>query len=178
MRDPLTVNRVVNAEGDAFSLIISFALPGTLGEKPEIMNFLNGIAEQFRRDYPKTNVYIGGIVAMDAAILELSTKESVSFLIMNIIFVVILMTFFLRRIRPILSSILIFIISIIAAMSLSGYMGWKITPFTATVPTVVLIIAVADCIHLITAFVQRLNGGMEKRAALLGALSLLICGLL
>jgi len=171
VRDPLTVNRVVNTEGDAFSVIISFALPGTLGEKPEIMNFLNGVAEQFRRDYPKTNVYIGGIVAMDAAILELSTKESVSFLIMNIIFVVILMTFFLRRIRPILSSIVIFIISIIAAMSLSGYMGWKITPFTATVPTVVLIIAVADCIHLITAFVQRLNRGLEKRSALLGALS-------
>ena len=172
VQDPLTVNRVVNPQGNAFSLVISFALPNEgIGEKPEIMAFVNEKANEFRAKYPQTNVYIGGLIPLDATFLELSSQEAAMFLLMNILLVIALMTILLKRFKPLLPSVIVFLLSIAAAMALSGYMGWKITPFTASVPTVVLIIAVADCIHIITAFVQRLNRGIAKREALIDALS-------
>jgi uncharacterized protein len=172
IRDPLTVNRVVNPQGNALSLVISFSLPNqAIGEKPEIMAFVNARADEFRANFPDANVYVGGLIGLDATFLELSTQESALFLLMNVLLVVVLMTLFLKRLKPLLASILIFFLSIAVAMALSGLMGWKITPFTASVPTVVLIIAVADCIHIITAFVHRLNRGIDQREALIEALS-------
>ena len=170
--DPLTLNRVVNPEGNAFSVVVSFALPNLgLGEKPEIMKFVNVRAETFRKAFPEVNVYVGGLVALDATFLKLSTEESALFLILNTMLVVVLMAVLLRRLKPLLFSIFIFIFSIVAAMALSGLMGWKITPFTASVPTVVLIIAVADCVHIITAFSRHLDQGIDQRRALFEALS-------
>ena len=172
IRDPLTVNRVVNPQGNALSLVISFSLPNqAIGEKPEIMAFVNARADEFRANFPDANVYVGGLIGLDATFLELSTQESALFLLMNVLLVVVLMTLFLKRLKPLLASILIFFLSIAVAMALSGLMGWKITPFTASVPTVVLIIAVADCIHIITAFVHRLNRGIDQREALIEALA-------
>lgn len=172
IRDPLTVNRVVNAQGNAFSLVISFALPNQrVSEKSEIMAFVNGRADEFRKSFPQANVYVGGLIALDHTFMDISSKESALFLLMNTALVVSLMALLLRRIKPLLASILIFFISIAFAMAVSGFMGWKITPFSASVPTVVLIIAVADCVHIITAFVHRLNRGIEQRQALLEALA-------
>lgn len=170
--DPLTVNRVINAQGNALSVVISFALPNQrVSEKSEIMAFVNTHADEFRERFPQTNVYVGGLIALDHTFMDISSKESALFLLMNIVLVVSLMALLLRRIKPLLASIVIFFISIAFAMAVSGFMGWKITPFTASVPTVVLIIAVADCVHVITAFVHRLNRGLGQRQALLEALA-------
>ena len=105
-------------------------------------------------------------------VMKISQKESGMYLGVVIAIVVVLLTLILRSFKPIVVSVFVFIFSVIAAMALSGMMGWKLTPFTASVPMIVLILAVADCVHFVTTFVHRLHQGEEKRAALIGALEL------
>ena len=171
INEPLTVNRVVNQEGNVLAVNVSFAFPNVEGdEKLNSDAFVQNLASQFRIDFPQTNVYVGGLTALDATVMKISMKESGMFLGLVILIVVGLLIFMLRTVKPILVSIIVFIFSIMAGMALSGMVGWKLTPFTSSVPMIILIIAVADCVHFITAFVQRMQAGEDKNIALTGAL--------
>ena len=172
LNEPLTVNRVVNPSGSVLAINVNFAFPNIKGdEKLQSDGYVQELAEAFRVDFPETEVYVGGLTALDATVMKLSMKEGGLFLGLVIVVVVILMALFLRTVKPILASVLVFVFSIMGGMALSGMMGWKLTPFTSSVPMIILIIAVADCVHLITSFTFRMRAGEEKKQALTNALS-------
>ena len=172
LNEPLLVNRVVTPDGSVLAINVSFAFPNEgAEEKLAADGFVQSLAEEFRQEFRQTNVYVGGLVALDATVLSISTRETGLFLGLVILIVVTLLALLLRTLQPVLASILVFMFAIVAAMALSGLMGWKLTPFTASVPMIVLIIAVADCVHVLTTFVHRLNGGEGKAEALMGSLA-------
>ena len=173
VNEPLTVNRVVNRAGNVLAVNVSFAFPNINGdEKLNSDAFVQSLADVFRQNYPETNVYVGGLTALDATVMRISMKESGMFLGLVILVVLLLLAFILRTVKPILLSVVVFVLSVMAGMALSGMMGWKLTPFTSSVPMIILIIAVADCVHLVTALVHRMQAGEEKNTALINALRL------
>jgi uncharacterized protein len=173
LSDPLLLNKVVNEQGYVLAINISFAFPNlSLDEKLNAEGYVQNIVEKFRNEYPQTNAYVAGLVALDATVMKISQKESGMFLVLVMLVVVVLLMLILRSVQPVLVSILVFIFSVVAGVAFSGMMGWKLTPFTASVPMVILILAVADCVHFITSFMHRLRSGEEKRQALVSALEL------
>lgn len=173
LSDPLLLNKTVNEQGNVLAINISFAFPNlSLDEKQNAESFVQKTVEAFRERHPEANAYVAGLVALDVAIMKISQKESGMFLGLVMLVVVGLLVFILRTLQPVLVSIFVFVFSIVAGVAFSGLMGWRLTPFTASVPMVILILAVADCIHFITSFVRRLRGGEEKRQALVSALKL------
>lgn len=172
VNEPLTVNRVVNKSGDVLAINVSFAFPNINGnEKLDSDAFVQEQADIFRENFLQTNVYVGGLTALDATVMKISMKESGLFLGIMMLVVTVLLAFMLKTLKPLIASILVFIFSIMAGVAFSGMMGWKLTPFTSSVPMIILIIAVADCVHLITAFMQRFNAGESKLEALSQAIS-------
>lgn len=173
LSDPLLLHKTVNAQGNVLAINVSFAFPNlSLDEKLNAEGYVQKTIESFRQQYPQTNAYVAGLVALDATVMKISQQESALFLGLLMLIVVVLLIVILRTVQPVLVSILVFVFSIVAGVAFSGMMGWKLTPFTASVPMVILILAVADCVHFITSFVHRLRAGEEKRQALVSALEL------
>ncbi len=173
LSDPLLLNKAVNREGNVLAVNISFAFPNlSLNEKLDAEDFVQKTVQELQKDYPEINTYVAGLVALDATVMRISQKETGLFLGLVMMIVVGLLIFILRTFQPIAVSVLVFVFSIIAGMAFAGMMGWKLTPFTASVPMIILILAVADCVHFITSFMQTLREGMEKRPALVAALKL------
>lgn len=171
LSDPLLLNKTVNAQGNVLAINISFAFPNlSLGEKLNAENYVQKTVADFRAHHPEANAYVAGLVALDATVMKISQKESGMFLGLVMLVVVGLLIVILRTLQPIIVSILVFVFSIVAGVAFSGMMGWRLTPFTASVPMVILILAVADCVHFITSFVHRLRIGEKKRQALVSAL--------
>ena len=171
LHEPLLVNRVVNPAANVLAINVSFAFANeSASEKLGADAYVQTRAAQFRREHPQTNVYVAGLVALDATVLAISLKETGMLLGLVIVIVLVLMTLLLKRWVQVIPCLLVFIFSMMASMALSGMMGWKLTPFTSSVPMIVLIIAVADCVHYLTNVAQRLSAGESKRAALVDAL--------
>ncbi len=171
LNDPIALNRVVNTEGNVLAVNVVFHFPMIAGdEKLVSYAYVDELAANFREAYPQTRVYVGGLTALDATVMNLSIKETGLFLMLVLLISIVLLSVLLRAFIPVIASVSVLLFSVIAALSLSGMMGWKLTPFTSTVPMVVLIIAIADCIHFITVFIKRLNAGEDKKLALLNSL--------
>ncbi|CAM2067118.1 MMPL family transporter [Sulfidibacter corallicola] len=169
--DPIALHRVVNPEGNVLALNVTFHFPMLSGdEKLNSYGYVRELADRFGKDHPETRVYVGGLTALDATVMTISMEETGLFLGLVMLVAVALLALMLRAIVPVFASALVLVFSIMAGMSLAGMMGWKLTPFTTTVPMIILIIGVADCVHLVTAFVQR-NGREPKNRALTAALA-------
>jgi predicted RND superfamily exporter protein len=52
-------------------------------------------------------------------------------------------------------------------MGTAGWMGFKLTPPSASAPTLILTLAVADCVHYLVTFYQNLRKGMDRQAAVI-----------
>ena len=158
MTEPQLLNRATNASGNVVAVSVSFAFPNQdAREKLDAYAFVVKTAQSFESENPALKVRISGLVALDATVMEISQRETGLFLMLVVVIVVLLLAVFLRSVVAVVLSIFVCIFSILAALSLAGFMGWKLTPFTASVPLVVLIIAVADCVHLLTGYLRNLR---------------------
>ena len=166
LSEPQLLNRAVNEQGNVTAINISFAFPNkSLNEKLTADEFVQAEIEQFRRDNPQINAYVAGIIALDATVMRISQKESGMFLMLLLSLAVVLMIIILKSLRPVLASVFVVLFSIAAGMAFSGFMGWKLTPFTASVPMMILVLAVADSIHLISGYLQARGKGYKNKEA-------------
>ncbi|MCW8887155.1 MAG: MMPL family transporter, partial [Motiliproteus sp.] len=78
----------------------------------------------------------------------------------------------LRTITGTISTVIIIIVSIAATMGLGGWSGLYLTGPSASAPTMILTLAVADCIHILTTLFYEMRQGVEKRKALFDSLKL------
>ncbi len=173
LAEPLLLNRAINENGDVTGVSVSFAFPNVdASEKLEAVKFVEETVAKFQNSIPGIQIYIGGLIALDATVMKIAEKEAGMFLGLVMLIVVVLVAFLLRSVLPLMASILVFVFSIVAGVAFSGMMGWKLTPITASVPMIILILAVADCVHLITSFQQHLSKGNSKVEAIREALKL------
>jgi len=171
MHEPLLMHRATNRVGNVVAASVSFSFPNLdASEKLSAYAYVKQIAHEFEANNPELKTYISGLVALDATVMDVSQKETGLFLILVIGAVIILLAIFMRTFTPVIISIVVCLLSIVMALSLSGLMGWKLTPFTASVPMIILIIAVADCVHMITSYLQNLAKNHPKSDALVLAM--------
>ena len=167
LNEPLLVNRLVSKSADAAGINITIELPGKneITEGPEVVSFSRDMIKQFEQSHPDIQVYTTGIVMMNNAFPEASLndiKHLIPFAFAAIVFGLI---FFLRSISGTFSALLVIILSILMGMGTAGWLGFKLTPPSASAPTMILTLAVADCVHFLVTFLNSMRTGMGKISA-------------
>lgn len=167
LAEPQLLNRAINPEATVQAINVSFAFPNkSLNEKLDADDFVQQRVESFRLAMPNTRAYVAGIIALDATVMKISQSESGFFLLLILAIVIVALMAMMKSFKPILVIVLVVVFSVIAGMAFSGLMGWKLTPFTASVPMMILVLAVADSVHFISGFVQKIREGTRKSEAL------------
>jgi len=77
---------------------------------------------------------------------------------------------FMRLLPGTASTFLIIILSIMAAMGLGGYVGFPLTPPSMSAPTIILTVAIANCVHILVTFLHDMRTGKDKNSALVESL--------
>ncbi|MBV1911698.1 MAG: MMPL family transporter [Kangiellaceae bacterium] len=173
LAEPQLLNRAINPDAEVLALSVSFLFPAKdMNEKLQANDFVEKLVNEFGQRLPQTNTYISGLVALDATVMKISSKETGVFLLAIILVVAILMWVLFRAVKPALITVVIILFSVITGMAFSGLMGWKLTPFTASVPLMILVLATADCIHFISSVMESISKGMDKKEAIKKSLTL------
>jgi len=84
--------------------------------------------------------------------------------------VIVTLLFLLRSVTATIGTFLVIALSIVAAMGLSGWLGIALTPPSASSPTTILTLAVADCVHVLVTFLHSMRDGKDKTAAIIESL--------
>lgn len=166
-KDPLIAHRLVAPDGAMAVLKVSLALPGM---KPEtvgsVASAVRSVVDDFRKRNPDHRFYISGNVMAGHAFGE-ATQNDMSLLIPVMIIVTFLMLWFWIRTPLGLAVIgMTFGFSAVAALGFMGWAGIDLSTSTASVPIIVMTLAIADCVHIITGYQAQLRDGLGRREAL------------
>jgi len=132
----------------------------------QITGYINAMTERYKAKYPNHNFYHSGVVYMSDAFGTASQKDSSTLIPMMFGAVVLLMLVFLRSFTGTMITIVVIVTTIASTMGLAGWLGFYISTATANVPTMVMTLVVADCVHIISSMLFALRDGKSKEEAL------------
>lgn len=120
-------------------------------------------------EYPEIDIHLTGALMLSASFSEVAMADSQTLIPAMYGLIIVVMLLVIRSASATFATLLLIMFSTIFGMGIGGWLGIKLTPISITAPTIILVIAVADAVHIIAAFRQRMRRGMEKSAAIIEA---------
>lgn len=166
--EPLLVNRIVSPAGQVTGVNVIVQLPGIdpAQEVPQVVAFSRDLARQMSQRYPALELHLTGIVLLNNAFSEMSLLDMQTLVPVMFAIIVLVLVILLRSVWGTLATVLVILLSIVTALGAAGWMGIKLTPPTAASPTMIMTLAVANCVHLLVTFLQRMREGEAKSDAM------------
>jgi len=172
LSEPLLAKKLIALNGDSTVVNITIRTPGKdkTKEIPIVAASARELRDRFQAKYPDIKFMLSGMIMMNTSFPE-ATKADAGRL-MPIMFIVVVLTILglLRSISGTIATIVVILTSIGATMGIWGWMGGFMTGPSAGAPIMILTLAVADCVHLLSTFYYNMRHGMLKRDAMIDSL--------
>ena len=161
------VGRLVSRDGYVGGVAITFILPENhdVGVV-EITDYLDRLITEASAKHSDMDFYLTGDVVMNRAFSD-TTKEDLETLAPIVFLIIVLATILL--LRSIFGTVAIVIIIMFVINSTLGLIGWAgevLSPTNSGIPIIVMVIAVAHSVHIVTTALSSMNQGLDKHAAI------------
>jgi predicted RND superfamily exporter protein len=167
LNEPLLKNRLISPKGHVAGVNATVQLPGkALTEVPEVAQFARELAAKIDKAYPNHKIYITGLAMMNNAFGESSQADMASLVPLMFLVIMISLGVLLRSFSATFAVVIMIFGTIMFAMGIFGWLGWKLTPPSASAPTIIMTMAVADTVHLLVTFLHNLRQGQERAHAM------------
>jgi len=168
INEPLLVNKIISASGHVSVVNVTVQLPGIdpMVETPEVATSVRAIKAKFLAENPGVEVYLSGMIMMNTSFGESSIGDSTTLTPLMFLIVIVTIGLLLRTITGTISTVIIIIMSIVTTLGLAGWLGFYMTGPTTSAPTMIMTLAVADCIHILTSMFYEMRQGADKRTAI------------
>jgi len=167
LNEPLLVNRLISKDASVTAINVTLEMPGKeVTEVPEAVAYARQMRDAFKEKYPHFNIYLTGLTMLNNAFAEASMKDMGTLNPIMFLLIFALIIFLTRSISGTFAALVIIILSIVSAMGFAGYIGVQLTPVSMTAVTVIMTLAVADCVHIVITFREGINNGMVKIEAI------------
>ena len=125
------------------------------------------LRDDYRKAYPDIEFYLTGSVMFDTAFSEVGQKDMSTLVPLMLLVLVITIGLIFRTIAATLITLTIIVMATGTAMGLAGWLGIAINPASASAPTIILTLAVADSVHVLFMMYHLLNQGKSRREAII-----------
>ncbi len=177
LSEPALRNRLISADASVTGVFVTFQMPdpeddGAKAQQAvgELVGQARATVRQIEADYPGIDVRLTGSVMMNNSFFESSIKDLKTLIPAMYAGIVIAMLLLVRCVSSTLATVVVIAFSIVTAMGLAGWAGIRLTSPSVSAPTVILTLAVADCVHVIVSMFAAMRHGFGKRAAIVESL--------
>ncbi|OUS32545.1 hypothetical protein A9Q99_00280 [Gammaproteobacteria bacterium 45_16_T64] len=159
---------LVTREGDLSLVSITLNLPleNSADAAISTVNHVKDTVFELRAKYPNIRFRILGSVVMEVSMPEIVQEDSETVIPLATLIVFIFMALILRDIVGNIAAMLTCTLAVIAGLGAVLWTGVKLSPILMNTPAVIIILGMADCIHLIVNYSQGLSRGLDKKSAL------------
>ena len=174
LSDPRTAGSILARDGGVSVVNVTVELPteGQLEAVAEVAEYARSVATEAEERYPGLDLRIVGTVMVNQTFLEASVGSQKIFLPASLLLMALLLGVLTRGWPGVTATGAVIVFSILASVGLGTWAGMPFSPPIAPAPTIVLMIVVANCVHLLVALQQRLRAGDSKHDAIVEAISL------
>lgn len=168
LSEPVLAGRLISTQGHVTAINITVNLPeAEISEAVKQVNdHVIALTERYKTKYPNHDFYHTSIVFMNHSFAMAAQADAGTLVPLMFAAIVLVMWGLLRSFTGTLSTVIVIVITIVSTLGLAGWMGFFLSTASVNVPTLVMTLAVADCIHVITSMTYGLRKGMSKQEAI------------
>lgn len=146
-------------------LVELYAYPeGEVDPRKKIAPAVNALLE--KDTYKDLGIVAVGDPIFDAEMEQISNDETGTLWLIALVLQMLIIAYFTRSVRLTWVPILVMALANVAVFGLISFIGWKLTFFVTIVPSLIMCIGMADCIHIGCAYQDELASGKSKNEAL------------
>ena len=166
--EPLLKQRLVSPTGHVTSVSATIQLPrlDETKEVPEVVEFSRKLADEMRLLAPDIEVRLSGMVFMNNAFAESAQGDMATLVPLSFAVMFIVLLLLLRSFSTTFGTILVIFMSILTGMGIGGYIGFPLTGPSVSATTIILTVAIANSVHILTTFIHEMRSGKDKNSAI------------
>ena len=173
LSDPRIAGSILARNGDVSVVNVTVELPqdDLLEPVAEVAEFARKVAAEAEERFPGIDLRIVGTVMINQTFLEASIDSQMIFLPASLLLMALVLGVLTRSWAGVATTGMVIVFSILASVGLGGWVGLPFSPPIAPAPTIVLMIVVANCVHLLVALQQSLRAGASKHDAIVESIA-------
>ena len=174
LSDPRVAGGTVSVKGDVSVVIATVELPveDQLAAVAEVAEFARTLATQTEERFDGIDIRLVGTVMINQTYAEAAIDSQKLFLPTSLAIMALVLGVLTRGFAAIAATGTVVIFAILASMGLGGWVGLRFSPPTAPVPTMLLMIGVANCVHILVTLQQRMRAGDSRQTAIVESLKI------
>ena len=158
--------RLVSHDGRVAGLAISFALPDDSDAAIiEISDHLNALLDEHRASHPDLAYYLTGDVIMHRAFAEATQDDLETMAPIVFLVIVVAAAVLLRSVLGTVALVVVLVFVINTTMGFAGWIGTVFNPANSGVPIIVMTVAVAHSVHIVTHTLAGMGRGLGRTEA-------------
>ena len=172
LAEPSLINRLVSERGHVAGINITtqMKVEERAHAAGEIASFVRAMITDFEQRHPDIDIYLTGMVMMDQAFFEGAMYDTTVLFPISLALIIGLIALLVGGFFGTLTTTLVILFSITAAMGAGGHIGYPLTGMATSAPIIILTVAVANCVHLLVTFNHGLHSGDRKLDAMMESL--------
>ncbi|MGB1896527.1 MAG: efflux RND transporter permease subunit, partial [Parvibaculales bacterium] len=173
LNEPLLAGRLLSKDKKTAAVLVSLRPPrDDVVATNEIVIKARAIHEEMRAKYPNIRIELTGSQMLSNAFAEAAQGDLKTLTPTMFVIIALVLIATTRKLFATFAAMIVVTLSAGMAMGTGGWLGLPLSPPASGAPTIILTVAVADCVHiLITALVAQ-GRGKEKKAAIIESLDI------
>jgi predicted RND superfamily exporter protein len=168
LNEPLIVNRLLAPDARVIGFYVLVDRPGKNqeAETAKTAEFIRKLSTRYEAEYPAIKIHLTGTVITDAAFAEESRSDLLTLTPAMLLIITIALQLLLKSVSGTFAALLMMALSIIAAVGCAGWMNIAFSPSSVPAPTILLTLALADAVHIVTSYYIALGKGSSKKESI------------
>lgn len=162
---------LVSSTGDVTAIRVNLIFPGDAQHAAEqAAEAARRLADDVHERFPEIRAYLTGAVMISAAFAEATKRDLATLFPVLLGVVAVMLALLLRSWAGMAAALAVAAFSALASLGVAGWFGVVLNPGSAAVPTIVLTLAVASSVHILTTFFDLRAAGRAKFRAVIESL--------
>ena len=165
LEQPELKNKILSSDGKTTGIITTVQIPldKRTEATTEIAKWSKSLIADFKQDHNALfTTALSGTVIMDYTFTEIGAKDSTFLVPTSVALMFIILGILVRTFIGATPILIITIMSIISAMGAGGYLNYPLTSVTVTAPIIILTVAIANSVHVLSSFLDNYEAGKEE----------------
>lgn len=169
--EPALAARLISKDSTTTGVQVTLQLPpDDMIALSSAVEYSENLAASLEAKHPNLEVAITGLAPLSNAFTRASMIDMSTLTPMMFGIIIVALVLFLRSFSGTVVTLLVTILSTMVAMGFAGFTGVKLTPPAAMAPTIIMTIAIADCVHILVSMFHEMRHGKTKREAIIESL--------
>ena len=183
LNEPLLLHRLISEKAHVTAINMTMEFPKILMVKDEngkdvekaadptkqvteVVTSVRALKAYINETYPELTVYLSGIVMMNNAFGEATIYDMSHLLPLALLLILVTVYFLLRSISGTITTMVVIIVSVASSFGLAGWLGIELSSPVMSAPVIIMTLAVADCVHILSTWISELQKGNDKFSAM------------